>query len=265
MAAVKLIGHIGGKHKKEGWDKARYLSTFADGGAENDFAFYRPPQEHRDRARAQVNKFNEEKKAEQARIAASEQTEQDPPSSHVNAMDLLAQGNKELLTPKERAFYEEFFQQVFQAVDRDEMQMPAISSLAFDMILVKQLRSDQFKSKGTNKELEDAIKKAEERIITQMNALGISRAAQLKNKVQIKSSPASIISGYLDEIEHMSPEALDTLRVEEQRVLARMQPRIEKMILANAPDLQKDEQETDDGSDPVLTLEEALRRANISV
>lgn len=262
--AKRLMGHIGGKHRNEGWDKAKYLSRFGGGGAINDFAFFKPDENARQEARNRLNVINAEKNAEQKRVEASKFAETDAQVDAADPLSVLVAANKELLKPHERKFYEEFFNMVLQAVDRDELQIPAISSLAFDIVLTKRLRERQFKGTGTE-ELEKSIKTLEDRVAKQMNVLGISREAQLKNKVQLKSTPASLISGYLDEIERMSPEALDTLRVEEQRVLARMQPRVERLILANAPDLPKDEQDDESLDGPVLSFEEALRRANIAL
>jgi hypothetical protein len=194
------------------------------------------------------------------------------------ALDIVLEENLSLLTDAENAFYINFVEQVFQSTDRDELHRPQISSLAFDMILLMRLRYKQLKSsepgrpgrpanngKDQSAILETQVKTAEDRVRKQMDNLGISREKQLERGKILKSSPASILSGYLDEIEKMSPEQLDAWEREERALLNKMEPRIEKFILRFAPDIAKDI-EDDIGRDGLpLTLDAALKRAGIDI
>jgi hypothetical protein len=250
FARKALVGHLGPKHP--GMKKADYIAKFGP-ESENDFWKQQKSTEERQMLSNRMRTINEERKR----------------SSSNSALESLAAANREGLDIDEQEFYDEFFEQIFQQTDRDEMQIPIITSLAMDHIMVKRMRNrllDKKKIKTedivANVELEKQLKTTEERISKTMDALGISRAAQLKRGAIIKSTPASLISGYLDEIERMSPEMLEAFQLEERRVYAKMMPRIEKFILSEAPDIEK-EDESDEGSGKPLSLEEALGRAGI--
>lgn len=253
-----LAGHLNG-HKAAGWDKARYLKEFPSG--ESDFWMYTGSKESQQASRNAMLEYNHDKKI--SRMS----------SVGVNAsLDALVYENRQGLAYDEQEFYDQFFEQIVQQTDRDETQMPQIASLAFDHVLVKRLRNRLLDAtkKGAKTELmlvagevEKTLKTTEERISKTMDALGISRQAQLKRGAIIKSTPASLISGYLDEIERMSPEMLDALQLEEKRVYARMHARLEKFIFSEAPDIEK-EDESDDATGRPLTLEAALSRAGIT-
>ncbi len=249
-----LSGHIGGKHAKDGWSRAKYIERWKDDGADQDFWNRTVAPEERQKLSNQMLELNVERKR----------------GSMSSALSMLVAENVNDLSAEEQEFYHEFFEQIVQQTDRDETQMPVIASLTIDHIMVKRMRSRLLNMKKNakvediiaNGEIEKQLKTTEERISKTMDALGISRAAQLKRGAIIKSTPASLISGYLDEIERMSPEMLDAFQLEEKRVYAKMRPRIEKFILSEAPDIEK-EDESDVGSGKPLSLEEALGRAGI--
>jgi hypothetical protein len=255
--AKKLVGHIGGKHSKDGWSKKKYLEEFEEGA--DDFSHPLPPEKLRVQ---NSNRFSEQNAVYNAQRRAKIEDGQ--------ALDMLLEKNVALLTNEEKEFYEQFVEEVFQQTDRDEVQRPQIASLAFDQIILARLRGKQLRrgtlDKDTAKAQEDAVKAAELRIRLTMESLGISREAQLKRGQSIKTTPASIISGYLDEIERMSPEQLDAFVREERRVEAKMVPRIAQYILKFAPDLDRyQEEEEGTGGDIPFTLEEALKRARQDV
>lgn len=258
VEAKRLSGHIGGAHAKDGWSKASYTARWGP-ESESDFAFYVPS---KNAIAASTVALNE------ARTKLNEDRNREIPS---DTEDLLVDQNLALLRPDERIFYDEFYAKVLQAVDRDEVQMPMISSLTLDMVVLKRLRGAQLEATGgkkiiPTKTLEEAIAQAEKRIQNSMKALSISREMLVKNREQIRSTAAGLISGYLDEIERNSVEALDALMIDEKRVLARMQPRIEKMILALAKDLEPEEtkEEEDGTTGAVFSIEDALQRAGVS-
>lgn len=256
FARVRLSGHIGGAHAKAGWTKTSYIAKW---DAALDFYTAVNNPEKRQTTRNQMLEINHERKLK--RSAGVDE-----------ALDTLITENRDSLTDTECAFYDQFFEQIVQQTDRDETQMPQIASLAFDNIMVKRLRTRLLNAtKASAKidaliatgEMEKVLKTTEERIQKTMTALGISRDAQLKRGAIIKSTPAALISGYLDEIERMSPEMLDALQLEEKRVYAVMGPRIDKFILSAAPEIEK-EDESDDASGTPLTLDQALEKAGIT-
>lgn len=175
------------------------------------------------------------------------------------------------LSDPEREFYDNFTDEVFGQIDRDMVQFPIIMSLTLDMIQLKRYRSVQISQKGVSDDAKviaaqsEAMKSCEDRIRKQMDSLGISRTAKLKNKAQIRSTPFSLISGYFDEMERMTPEQHQVLENEERKQLASMLPRIKKWYLDNAPDLEPLPEETEDGVIQGLDFETILAAADIEL
>lgn len=261
MPAYKLFMHLGGAHRDpDKWTKHRYIEEFGD-----DELWERVLEKDLLLARGQqMRKINSErivaKRAEREGI--------------IGSLDTLVSSSRDDLTFEEQAFYDQFFETLLQQVDRDESQMPAISAFVFDIILVKRVRGRMLKGTKANStwdtllgvaELEKSLATAETRITKQMDKLGLSREAQQKRGAIIKSTPSAIISSYMDEIERMTPEMLDALKLDEQRVYNTMLTRIEKYILSEAPDLEQEEVSESVTLGAPLTLEQALAKAGLSV
>jgi hypothetical protein len=265
MEAKRLSGHIGGKHYREGWSKDKYVEQF---GADGESDFWHPVKVESER-KERSNYFSE---LNHNRAAKNKAVREQGVAAAFENLE-----NEQLWTDEERTFREEFVESVLQQIDRDETQIPIIGSLATDMVYLKRLREHQLRlskpSRNANKDtklildkdFETVVKQTEDRIQKSMTALGISREAQMKRGQVLKSTPASLISAYVDEIERMSPEMLDALRLEEQRVYAKMQKRISDHILQYAPDLEEEEESDDVSSGTVLNFEQALLRAGIAV
>jgi hypothetical protein len=257
VEAKKLMGHIGGAHSKQGWNKAKYFDRWGSDG-EKDFAFYMPSKDAIAKTTIVINEVNTQKGIPQA--------------LPTDVSELLADPNLSLLDSDERVFYEQFYNLVLQAVDRDEVQMPVIGSLAIDMVVMKRLRRSQLEATakgaklGPLKNLEDAIKNAEGRIQKSMQTLCISREMLMKTREQIRSTAAGLISGYMDEIERNTPEALEALMIDEKRVLARMYPRLESMVFKHAKELEPEQKEDNNGvTGAIISLEDALQRAGVTL
>lgn len=252
VARKGMTGHLGA-HSKMGWTAKKYRETWGD---EDFFHWINPP------ARQQASKIF---------------LQQNNPAKLPNrgrrdgvtaALDQLNTAIVKGFSREEGDFYESSVDHLSQSTERDETQSATISSLVMDQIVVKRLRSRIMIATMPNAsaddiiesaELEKTLKTTETRITTAMEKLGLTRDAQIKRGQVIKSTPASIISGYVDEIERMSPDMLDALELEEKRVWARTTPRIQKYILANAPDLEKKDID-DDASGRSLSFEEVLQR-----
>lgn len=268
FAAKSILGHLGGKHGKGkgDWNREKYIKRFGPQG-EGDFAMRRRTNLEKEQNRHNFVKMRS--KLEENREAAK--TVASPFESSSGALGILIAANKAGLTESERVFYDEYFETLLQTIDRDEVQLPAVSSLVFDVVYLKRLRKQQFDStKGKSpefgflKDLENAVRLAEERIRKQMDALGLSREAQLKRNTQIKSTPSTLISGYLDEIERTSPESLRAMELEEKRVYGQSQARVARFLLANAVEQEASELHNVVSDDP-LSLDDALRRADIDI
>jgi len=169
------------------------------------------------------------------------------------------------LKPTERQFVDDFMEKMFQQVDRDEMQVPTITDLAIETVMLMRLRDTQLKALASSKKddvaaaklASEQVKVITESIRKSMDKLGVSREAKLKNKVQVKSTAMSLLSGYMDEIERFSPEVLSTLKTEEEKALAAMFPRVQKLILDVAPDMEETPEQD------ALDLEALLKRADV--
>lgn len=248
--AKRLSGHIGGLHAKQGWTKKKYVERWG----EEDFSFYKPSDQEIAVSRERINEVN-------ARRTLA-----------LDGESMLPDANRSELSEAEQLWYDGFYNLVLQAVDRDEVQMPVIGSLTLDMIVLQRLRKLQLDATkpgqklGPMKNIEEAIEKAEKRIQNSMKTLCISREMLMKTREQIKSTAAGLISGYFDEIERNSPEALDALMIDEKRVLAQMVPRLEKMVLIHAKEIEPEKEAEEDGANgAVFSLEDALQRAGVSL
>ena len=243
-----MSGHLGKGHP--GLNKSQYIQKYGL-EAREDFWDKRPTAAQRQSNGTFMQEINQRRKRE----------------STFGSIDILTEDNYNNLTEAEQKFYDEYVEQLAQQVDREETQMPIISGLAFNLIRRERLTKTALAGKGyPDKEIETAIKQIEERNEKAMKELAVSRSDALKRGAAIKSTPAMLISGYIDEIERMSPEMLDAMRLEESRVCAKMQERIERFLLSNAPDLPKeDESDEQHSAEQPLSLEQVLARAGIQV
>lgn len=145
-----------------------------------------------------------------------------------------------IFTPSERQHMLEYCEKIFQQVDRDQVLVPLVNALAIDDITLIKLTKDyaeQVKRKGVNVEgLLKQIQDCKKRMLDGMDSLGISRVAKMKNKAQIKSTPACIISAYTDEMERFTPEILAVWNREEQKVLDEIAARVKKNLLDKLPE-----------------------------
>lgn len=212
----QMGGHLGKMHK--GVNMARYIDTYGPEAA-TDFYIHR----NGGRPKPDATPTSESKKSQ-------------------TIEDELLQN----LTSTEKKFYHDFSQEVFQQIDRDIVQWPMVMSLALDMVHLNRCRSGQVGKKGEKLEakvveaLAADIKNTEARIRAQMDSLGISRAAKQKNKAQVKSTPFSLISGYFDELQRMTPEQHQVMENEERKQLREaMDARIAKLYLSVAPDIEE--------------------------
>ena len=246
-----LHGHL---RKHTGLTKKQYVDRFGP-EAENDFYFAPKTNEEISKKSEIIHEVNRQRYTKKREGLAG-------------ALDSITEQTLVNLNQEEQAFFSEFVEHATQQTDRDETQLPVITSLAFDLIFIKRLRTKQLLATNrkydeilVNKDFETVIKQTEDRISKAMDTLGLSRASQIKRGQAIKSTPAAIISGYLDELERCTPEVLDALMLEEKRLYAKMQARIEKYILSDAPDISKEEADADNGRE--LTFEEAVARAGM--
>ena len=242
FVAKQLTGHVGTKH---GMKMAAYIDRYP--GTEGDFWCYR-------RVAVVPKPFTKKQKAPK-----------EFPEGTTIEDELL-----ETLSPGERVFYDQFSDEVFNQTDRDMVQSPIIMSLTFDMIQLKRYRATQISGQLHNDPkvvaaLAEAMKNTEDRIRKQMDALGVSRTAKLKNKAQIRSTPFSLISGYYDEMERMTPEQHQVLENEERKQLTSMNERVQKWYIAIAVDLDPVPEETEDGTLKSLDYATILAEANVEL
>jgi len=243
LAAKSLLGHIGKVHSSK---MAEYKREFPKNA--QDFHLYR---------RGVLDQVPAKKPSKKAVKVFPEGT-------------TIEEELLDTLSASERIFYDQFSDEVFQQTDRDMVQTPIIMSLTFDMIQLKRYRATQISGQLHDDPkvvaaLAEAMKNTEDRIRKQMDALGISRTAKLKNKAQIRSTPFCIISGYYDEMERMTPEQHQVLENEERKQLASMNERVQKWYLANAVDLEPLPEETEDGTLKSLDFAKILADANVEL
>jgi hypothetical protein len=254
--AGALSGHLKG-HK--GWTKVKYIKTFGEQSAD-DFADYIPPLEQR---QASSIRMFERNTAKNRPVEPIDYT--DDLSGAINELNAA---NRNQLSYEEAKFFDKFVEHIVQQTDRDDTQMPIITGLAFDMVFLDRLRNFQLRRGrsedgiAANKDFDTTVKQVQDRIGKTMDMLGVSRSEQIKRGQIIKSSPASLISGYLDEIERMSPEVLRALILDEKRIYARSHARVQQFILSKAAEIEKEE-ESDETGRP-LSLQDALSRAGLT-
>lgn len=266
LAANAMTNHFKDKShpkrtKMKAWDKESYLARYGT-KAKAHFISSKIPQ-----ATLEANARRVKQRDEFGRILPG-------PAPAAPVVPVLPGVEAPQLTPEEAMLaelnakeideYQKIFDSVFQQVDRDEVQIPLISSLAFTIISASRIRVKTLSNAYRyNEDTEKALKSAEERISKLSTLLGIDRQTKQKYKVSIKSTPSAMISGYLDEIARMSTESLQTLKAEEDRILSEITARIAKHILSVAPDKKVDP--TDDDESYVPDLDAILRSANITV
>ena len=139
-------------------------------------------------------------------------------------------------------------------IDRDATQMPGIKALALDNIILLRLQRQylystqqrgQSKALNLDKDLSQAVKDVESRIVAKMKVLSIDRESKIKNKVSIKSTASSIISAYKDELERFTPEMLQSFKIEEDKALAENAATLEAVYFPKAAELEYEKD--DDG------------------
>jgi hypothetical protein len=170
---------------------------------------------------------------------------------------------KSSLTNGERREFDNTVDLLFQQVDRDPLQRPRIATLALYQIYLNRLMEVQFKTKKYDENTEKAIKQADVQINKLMAELGLTRKQRLDSRADIKSTPASLISGYLDELERMNPEMLVQMRLEQDKILEESMARIRKFIISAAPESKSEL--GDEGIRVVPDIETVLKRANITI
>lgn len=193
------------------------------------------------------------------------------------ALENLNLNVKDKLTSEEKIFFDNYVEDLYLKTDRDETQMPLIVQLAFDMIISNRVREAQldafdFNSTRTSEaqkvillasdSQEKTLKEAQARVKASLESLGMSRKQQIDRGAAITSTPSSLVSGYLDEVERMSVDMLEALMMEERRVYAKMQKRIEEHILSKVVERDTEEDEQLD-SGRIFSMEEALERAGV--
>ena len=234
--AGQMSGHLGKKHK--GINLAVYVETYgADAG--KDFYIHR---------RGPAKPVDPEAPPK-------------PPSNLSMEDEVLSR-----LSTSERKFYDEYAQEIFGQVDRDVAQWPVVMSLTLDMIELTRLRAkasagDNIKDPKISAAIATATKYTEERIRGQMKDLGISRAAKQQNKAQIRSTPFSLISGYMDELERSTPAQLHTLEHEERKLDSVVLERKKKLYYSVAPEIT----ESQDGAVPSLEIDDIIADAGIEI
>lgn len=260
VAGKGMSGHLQ-VHSKEGWSKKSYIERFGPESAD-DFNDFKPGSEVIAQKTAIINKardtYNHQRSLE---LGLSDES-----------LVYLTNPILEELEDDEKLFYEQNFNLYFQAVDRDELQIPHVASLVTDLVSLRRLRKAQLKKNKSKEDLsasskvEEAITDAEKRIQTAMKSLNLSREAQSKNKDNFKSTSAGLIGGYLDEITRNTVDSLDALMMDEKRVLAQSNERLQELVMQYAPDLEPEEEENPDSDNTggIFSYKDAVARAKVS-
>lgn len=179
------------------------------------------------------------------------------------------------LSPSERTFYEDYSQEIFGQIDRDPAQWPVVMSLTLDVISLNRIRAQMDKlNKASDKEKMPPLavinalvvnqKNTAQRVQDAMESLGISREQKIKNRAQIKSTPFALISGYLDELERMTPQQAASLENEERKLDDVVKERKNKLYLSVAPDITETEEE-EDAALSSLDVDRIIADANIEL
>ena len=168
------------------------------------------------------------------------------------------------LNISERQAYDEMFDTVFQQVDRDMSLVMTIHNLcrsSIDLIRLQNDWRDHYNHKRFKeaKFYQDCIKATGDNYRSYADSLGITRIQKLKSKEQVKSSPATLISAYLNELELMTPAVLQKMALEEQSMYAEMAARVKRDYLDSAADIEE-EQIADE---PQVYIESVLGREDI--
>lgn len=256
-----LSGHLGA-HTKDGWSKKAYIERFGPDSA-TDFGDRIPPAEEVAANARRLDTVREDYNRQRTlELGLSDES-----------LIYLTNPVFEELNDDEKTFYEQNFSLYFQAVDRDEVQIPHVASLVTDLVSLRRLRKAQLKQtkskeeKATTRDLEEVIEKTEKRIQAAMKSLSLSREAQAKNKDSITSTAAGLIGGYLDEIARNTVSALDALMTDEKKVLAQSNAKVQELVLQYARDLEPEEEESanSDGTGSIFSFKDALDRAQLAL
>jgi len=169
------------------------------------------------------------------------------------------------LGPAERKYFDLRFEGYYQRVERDPDLLADINSLVFaeiDLLKFRELSQTRYLNQDFSKAkiYEDIIKSLEDRRRKLMDSLGLSKAEKTKNKTQIKSTVSALIAGFENEIELISPEQLEAAVMDEQKGLAVMHERVNRYIVANAPDIEASKEDADE---PPLDFESVVRDADL--
>lgn len=196
-----------------------------------------------------------------------------------------AEGSNELendvldgMTLEEIKWFKVKVEEIFNEIDRDLTLKPRIVALVSDFILSMRYNKQLLKAnskpnsdgKSTiNKDLNQAIKELESRIDTKMRSLGIDRQSKVANRQQSRSTPSTLISAYLDEIQRQPDEVLETLRIEEDKALAEVRAVLEKMYFPNAADIEPTHlgKEDDSGRPAYVppSIDDIIQRAGVEL
>lgn len=261
IARTGMSGHLAA-HSKDGWTKKTYIEQFGP-ESEKDFGDRIPPPAEIAASKARIeverDKYNQQRSLE---LGLSDES-----------LVYLTNPILEELEDDEKTFYEQTFALYFQAVDRDELQIPHVASLVTDLVTLRRLRKAHLKQSkpGAKSEknnlLEEAITDTEKRVQAAMKSLNLSREAQAKNKDSITSTAAGLIGGYLDEIARNTVNALDALMMDEKRALAQSNGKLQLLVMQYARELEPEEEENTEGDNTggIFSFEDAVSRAGFEV
>jgi hypothetical protein len=177
------------------------------------------------------------------------------------------------MTREEIHWYLEKVEDIFLQIDRDVTLKPRIHSLVSDLIIAlrynKKLLRGSTNGEAINKDLNQAIKEIESRIDSKMKSLGVDRQSKLASRQQSRSTPSSLISAYVDDIQRQPDEVLDTLMIEEERALAEVRAILEKLYFRNAEDIEPTHIGKEDGTGKPAyippTIDDIIQRAGVEL